>query len=227
MKIKTIAATIASIACMATSAKADYHTVLTGVRLHLSTTTISLRVSFSTGTENGITQVVSAQGPLSFEMPSPTVEGYLATLSSDPPILIGTSGLHMKGEAVLFYFAPELVRLKYPRALLANTQTAQGIFIPRNVITAVENVELPFNGDQGMGEPFFVPDWEARLMSTRPPHFSCAPPIEQRNLEFISYNETVGEKDLSQFCQNENYDLAAFGALAKKQNVFAIFYPAD
>jgi len=227
MKIKAIAGALVTLAGVATSANADYHTVVTGVRLHLSTTTISLRVSFSTRTENGITQIFSAQGPPSFEMPSTVVEGYLARLSADPPISISTAGVQTKGDDVLFYFASELVRLKYPHPMLANTQTAQGVFIPRSVIKTAEQIKLPFDGDQGMGEPFFVPDWQARLMSTRPPKYSCGPPIELHNLEFISYNETVGEKDLSQFCQDENYDLAAFGKLAQKPNVFAVFYPAD
>jgi hypothetical protein len=227
MNIKTIAGMAAIVAFATTAAHADYHTVLLGTRLHLSTTTFQNRVSVSTKTENGFTELYSSQKPDLVKMPSDVVDGYIAWISADPSVAFSSNGLTGKGDAVLFYFASELVRLQYPNPGLANTQTLQGIFIPRNIIKSAEHLKLPFEGDAGMGEPFFVPAWQAKLMSTSPPVFACAPRTEQGNVFFVSYNESVGEKELSPLCEKTEIDTSAFGIFAKKKNVFGFSYPAD
>jgi hypothetical protein len=64
-------------------------------------------------------------------------------------------------------------------------------------------------------------------MKDRAPIFSCTPQTERQEVDWISYNPKVGQKELQPICDKQTFDSPELDALLKKGDVFGVAYPAD
>jgi hypothetical protein len=230
MKIK-IKLGIAILTFAASAALADPPmSILTAVQLTVSTTTISFLHTYSSATENGIVQLQTSQRPYQFQLPGTILEGYVRRTNFDPVVSITTATkpgeLASRHGTVQFYLESDLVKIKYPRPALVHTNL-QNLFIPTQSIFQLAKRAGPHDGYTAYGEPFYMPSWQAALLSSEKPVYSCTLNSERRELDWVSYNKFVGENELQPICNRSSLNSAALQPLIKKGKVFGVFFPAD
>jgi hypothetical protein len=202
---------------------------LVGARIYLSTTAIPVDILSIAETRTGFVVRRGKLGPATISVPSTILTGYIRTTNFDPPIVISNEtkpgDVARRGKAS-FVEERNLVKIKYPRPGLVSINV-QDLYISTGVITKVESSSGTFNRYSAYGEPFFVPEWQAKLLSGQPPVYHCTPPTERQELVWVSYNKSVGEAEMKEICESVDFESAALRDLMAKENVFGIIYPAD
>ena len=199
--------------------------VLVGVHLQLSTTTIALPRSSSWEVVDGVLRTHGLKHPSTVTLPL-EVQGYLFRSTFDPPLVVYSTTTPADLGEVNFIPESALVKLKYPRPALIKT-LQPWIIIPPNLIKKVQKYKGPYDSYVAYGEPFFIPTDEAALLSEKTPVYSCTVDSERREMDWVSYNSVVSEKELAPICASGEFNADKVRPFVLKGKVFAVVYPAD
>lgn len=202
---------------------------LTAIRLHVTTTSVRLDHTYSSTTVGGIVHKRVAIQPLDYVLPGKVLDGYVLRTNLDPSLTVSTAtkpaDLATDGR-IFFYLESELVKIKYPRPALVSTNL-QYVFLPISLVSKAEKRSGSHAGYSAYGEPFYMPAWQAALLSTKAPFFVCTPETERKEVDWVSYDENVGERELTDACGSTwplEYPKPSF---VESGRVFGVVYPAD
>lgn len=166
--------------------------------------------------------------------PSRSLSGYLQQTSIDPKVDSSSGTLERFRSTGNFYMCTGLKELRQEpfEGLLISTTNASCAQIDPKSIESIELNPGPFDGKTNFAGDYKIDPALVRLMDQGPPHFKCRDKGGY-NIHWISYNETVGEKELQPICDRELGEAPAEGmppvptkeerdALIKKGNVFFV-----
>jgi hypothetical protein len=165
---------------------------------------------------------------------SRSLSGYLQRTSIDPKLDFSSAaleGLQLKGNFYMCTGLKELHQAPFEGLLISTTNASCARIDPMS-IESIQPYPGPYDGKTNFAGDYRLDPALVRLLDQGPPHFQCHDKGGY-NIHWISYNETVGEKELQPICDRELGEAPAEGmppiptqeerdVLIKKGNVFYV-----
>jgi hypothetical protein len=204
-------------------------TTLSSVRLHLSTTSVDTKLTFSTTTVYGLTSLRVNFRKGKVELPSLVVDGYIAHSSGDQEVDFSSNP--SISEPLRFWIGSDLVKIGEPLNILVSTGAIASLSIPPSIVTKIEKISGEFDEYSAYAQPFYLSSESSKLLKSGTPLFYCHAKYSViPDIVFISYNRKVGKTTLLPFClrtQKNPPTTHEINTLLKNNSVFMLGIPSD